>query len=61
MEFDDLVCEEGGCWFYLDKLPPPEDDDPKKKAPAKGKAPTEELKPFYGRCWVDLRPFLNQG
>lgn len=56
IEFDDLVNDKGGCWLYLDKLPPPEEEDPKKaKAAPKGKVPTEELKPAYGRVWVNLK------
>ena len=63
LEFDDLVNEKGGCWVYLDKLPPVEEEDPKKaKAPPKGgKVPTEELKPVYGRAWVNLVTFREPG
>jgi hypothetical protein len=50
-----MVNENKGCWIYVDKLPPPEEEDPKKtKAPPKGKAPVEELKPVYGKAWVDF-------
>jgi hypothetical protein len=45
--------------LFFEKLPPSEEEvDPKKpaggKAPPKGKAPTEELKPVYGVAWIDL-------
>ena len=51
------------------KLPPPEEEvlDPKaaaaKKAPPKGGkgAPTEDLKPFYGRAWLNLEDLLVPG
>lgn len=51
-----MVNEKFGCWLYFDKLPPPEEEDPKKaKAPAaKGKVPIEELKPTFGKTWVDF-------
>jgi len=60
-EFEAQVNEDGGCWLYFEKLPPPEEDDPKKKAPPKGKAPVEELKPVKGKAWVDLIPFQWPG
>lgn len=45
------------CYLYLEKLPPAEEEDPKgKKAPAKGKAPVEEIKPVFGIAEVDLTP-----
>lgn len=50
-----MINEKNGCWLYFEKLPPPEEEDPKKaKAPAKGKAQIEEMKPVYGVAWVDF-------
>ena len=63
IDFDDIIhSEKGGCWLYFDKLPPPEEEDPKKaKAAPKGKAPVEELKPTYGRVWIDMRDLKTVG
>lgn len=49
-----MVNEYGGCWLYFNKLPPPEEEDPKKAKAAKSKVPIEEMKPTYGRTWIDF-------
>ena len=48
---------EGGCWLRFMKLPPVADaGDAGKKAPAKGKgAAGDEIKPTFGRAWVDFK------
>lgn len=63
MELDEMINVDGGCFLYFDKLPPPEDEDPKKAkgAPAKGKVPVEEMKPLYGKAWVDFGTLQNPG
>ncbi len=70
VEFEEFVTHDRGCWIKLNKLPPPEEEilDPKaaaaaKKAPPKGAkgAPTEDLKPTYGRAWLNLEDLLVPG
>jgi hypothetical protein len=57
LKFENDVNEERGQWIYFDKLPPIEEEDPKKKAAAKGKVVSEEVKPVSGRAWIDLTAF----
>ena len=67
--FESSVCEnEKGCWVILEKLVPKEEEPAagsakKPAAPAKGKGPTtaDELKPFFAKAWLDLRPLLHPG
>ena len=67
--FESAVCDgEKGCWITLEKLVPKEEEPPagsakKPAAPAKGKGPStaDELKPFFAKAWLDLRPFLHPG
>jgi hypothetical protein len=56
-----MVHEAGGCWMYFDKLAPLEEEDPKKKAAAKGKALVEEIKPAFGKAWINLKSLQNIG
>lgn len=58
-----------GCWVVFKKLTPPEEEitDPKaaaaKKAPAaKGKGGAiEDLKPVFGRAWLNFEDLLQPG
>jgi len=68
--FESAICDyEKGCWVHIEKLIPKEEEPPagsaakKPPAPAKGKGPatTEELKPYYAKAWLDLRPLLHPG
>jgi len=66
IEFEEFVREDGGVWLTFSKLPvsdPVVVDDPKaKKAPPpKGKAATEDLKPTFGKAWVDLSDLKKPG
>ena len=67
IEFEEFVKEDGGAWLLFSKLPvqePAAAEEAKggKKAPAKGKAAaTEEIKPVYGKVWVDLGDLSSPG
>lgn len=45
------------------KLPPMADagDAGGKKAPAKGKGPADDIKPTFGRAWVDFKDLMKPG
>jgi hypothetical protein len=65
-ELESMVNDKKGVFLEFSKAPPQEAEevaaDPKKKgAPAKGKAPGEELKPTFGKAWVDFTPFVIPG
>lgn len=71
MKFESNVTDHHGCWVYLDKIVPKEEETvaatgagaKKPVAPAKGKTAvaTEEVKPTFGRAWIDLTPFMHPG
>jgi len=70
MKFESNVSDHFGCWIYLDKIIPKEEEPvvaaggAKKPPPAaKGKAslPTEEIKPTFGKAWIDLTPLMHPG
>jgi hypothetical protein len=71
IELEDMVNNEKGCWLKFNRVPPPEEEitDPKaaaaqkKAAPAKGAkgAPIEDLKPTFGRAWVNFEDLLHPG
>lgn len=72
MKFESNVTDQNGCWIYLDKIVP-KDEEPvaaagagaakKPPPPAKGKAslPTEEIKPTFGKAWIDLTQLMHPG
>jgi hypothetical protein len=60
-KFEQQISDNKGIWLYFDKLPPAEEDaaakggkPPAGKPGAKAGGATEELKPVYGRAWIDL-------
>lgn len=62
-----MITKEKGCWLKFNRVPPPEEEitDPKaKKAPppkgGKG-APAEDLKPCFGRAWIDFSELKEPG
>ena len=69
MEFEEQVSLDKGCWIRFGKCPPPEEEiiDPKaaaaKKAPPKGGkgGSVEDLKPTFGRAWINFEDLLNPG
>lgn len=71
MKFESNVTDHHGCWIYLDKIVPKEEETvnatgagaKKPPPPAKGKAavPTEEIKPTFGKAWIDLTPLMYPG
>lgn len=71
VEFEEQAQRDKGCWIRFSKCPPLDDAavDPKaaaaaKGAPAKG-APkaggASEMKPFYGRAWLNFDALLQPG
>lgn len=57
VELEEFVKTDKGCWLRFMKLPPPADAaDAAAKKPAKGAkgAPTDDLKPVFGRAWVSF-------
>ena len=68
IELEESIIKEGGCWLVLHKVPAQEasaDDKAAaggKKAPAKGKGPSaDDLKPIFGKAWVDLSDLMKPG
>jgi len=68
IEFEEAIRNEGGAWLKLMKVPIPEPTDGAvdakgKAAPkAKGKGPsTDDLKPQFGRAWVDFKDLQKPG
>lgn len=70
MKFESNVTDHNGCWVYLDKIVPKEEEivaatgagAKKPVAPPKGKAvAVEEVKPTFGRAWIDLTPLMHPG
>lgn len=73
VEFEESVIRDQGCWLRLMKLPPAEDPaggDPKaaagkgapaKGAPAKGAPAGGDMKPQFGRAWLNMEALLSPG
>ena len=65
VEMEELVRYDRGCWLRFMKVPPSSNDADAgaKKAPAKGAkgAPTDDLKPVFGRAWVSFADLLKPG
>ena len=65
IELEESVKYDHGVWIRFLKTPATATDaDAGKKAPAKGAkggAPTEDLKPVYGKGWVHFNDLLNPG
>ena len=62
VEMEEQVLIDGGCWLRFMKLPPMADGgDAGKKAPPKGKAGGEDLKPTFGKAWVDFKELMKAG
>ena len=64
IEFEEAVKNDGGCWLTLLKLPqqeaPAEEKGGKKAAPKKGQN-ADEVKPIFGKAWVDLTDLQKPG
>ena len=62
-----MIKYENGCWLRFMKIPPANneaDAGAAKKPPAKGAkggAQTEDLKPVFGRAWVNLKELSVNG
>lgn len=62
-----MIKYEKGCWLRFMKIPPANneaDAAAAKKPPvkgAKGGAQTEDLKPVFGRAWVNLKELSVNG
>jgi len=71
MKFESNVTDQNGCWIYLDRIVPKEEEPVAAAAgakkppapPAKGKVslPTEELKPTFGKAWINLTQLMHPG
>jgi hypothetical protein len=70
VEVEEMVNTEKGCWLRFSKLPPKQDEGENaasaaaKKAPpkgGKGGAPSDELKPAFGRAWVSFEELKKPG
>ena len=73
MELEYQVTKDKGVWIRFMKLPPSDDAagvDPKAAAakgapangaPAKGAPAGGDLKPFFGRAWINLESLLQPG
>lgn len=63
VEMEEAIRAEGGCWLRFMKLPPVADPaDAGKKAPPKGKgAVAEDLKPVFGKAWVNFKDLAQPG
>lgn len=64
IELEEAITRNQGCWLILSKCPaieaPAEEKAGGKKAAAKkGQANAEDLKPIFGKAWLDLSD-LNQ-
>lgn len=64
IELEEAIKNDGGCWLTLMKLPQPEapaeEKGGKKAAPKKGQN-LDDLKPVFGRAWVDLSDLKKPG
>jgi len=64
IELEEAIKNDGGCWLKFMKLPqpeaPPEDKGGKKAPPKKGQNP-DDIKPIFGRAWVDLSDLQKPG
>lgn len=64
IELEEAIKNDGGCWLTLMKLPlpeaPAEEKGGKKAAPKKGQN-VDDLKPIFGRAWVDLTDLQKPG
>lgn len=57
IELEEAIKNDGGCWLTFMKLPAPEapvEEKGGKKAPPKKGQNLDDLKPTFGRAWVDL-------
>ena len=66
IELEEAVRHDGGAWLKFMKLPQVEQQQDEKaaakKAPAKkGAQSAEELKPVFGKAWVDLSELKKPG
>lgn len=68
MELEEFVKQEKGCWVRFMKLPPVANEAEaagNKKAPppkgGKGGAPADELKPVFGKAWINFSDLLKPG
>ena len=63
IEVEESVKYDHGTWIRFMKVPAAAPEtDAKGKAPAKGKgAPTEELKPVFGKGWVNFEDLNKPG
>lgn len=64
IELEEAIKNDGGCWLTLMKLPQPEapaEEKGGKKAPPKKGQNLDDLKPIFGRAWVDLTDLRKPG
>ena len=64
IEIEEAIKNDGGCWLKFMKLPAPEapaeEKGGKKAAPKKGQN-VDDLKPTFGKAWVDLTELKKPG
>jgi len=66
IELEEAIKNDGGCWLKFMKLPQaeaPVEEKGAKKAPPpkKGGAILDDIKPVFGRAWVDLSDLKRPG
>ena len=68
IDLEEAVIKDKGCWLTLMKVPqtePVADDKgaagAKKAAPKKGGQSADEMKPTFGRAWLDLSELSRPG
>lgn len=65
IELEEAIKNDGGCWLTFMKLPAPEapaeDKGGKKAPPPKKGQSADDMKPIFGRAWVDLSDLAKPG
>ena len=63
IELEEAIKNDGGCWLTLMKLPQPEapPEEKGKKAPPKKGQNMDDIKPIFGKAWVDLTDLQKPG
>lgn len=64
IELEEAIKNDGGCWLTFMKLPQaeaPAEEKGGKKAPPKKGQNLDDLRPTFGRAWVDLTELQKPG